>query len=320
MLNVLAITGPIYIAIAVGFAAVRFELFSKADMHVLGKFVIDVALPALLFRALATHRIAEILNPTYMLAYALGSLAVIGASRFVSRRLAHLDAQTSTFIAMGMSCSNSGFVGYPILLLTLAPVAGVVLALNMVVENIVVIPLLLALAEHGRGGAAAGPWHSVVRHTLRRLAKNPLILAIVAGLAVSLFDWTPPEPVDRAIQMFALASGAASLFVIGGTLVGLSVGSVWRRALPIAAGKLLLHPLAVLLAVLAVPLLGLPPLHATLRTAAVLSAAMPMFGIYPILAQVYGHERFAAPALLVTTAAAFFSLSGILWALGRFQL
>ena len=31
---------------------------------------------------------------------------------------------------MGMTCANSGFVGYPILLLTLAPVAGVVLALQ----------------------------------------------------------------------------------------------------------------------------------------------------------------------------------------------
>lgn len=317
MLNVLAITGPIYIAIAVGFAAVRFELFSKADMHVLGKFVINIALPALLFRALATHRIAEILNPSYMLAYAVGSLVVIAVSRFGARRLAGLDPQTSTFVAMGMSCPNSGFVGYPILLLTLAPVAGVVLALNMMVENIVVIPLLLALAEHGRGGT--GPWHASVGRTLRRLAVNPLIVAIVAGLVASLFDWTPPAPLDRAIEMFALASGAASLFVIGGTLVGLPVASVWRRVLPIAAGKLLLHPLAVLLMVLAVPALGLPPLGATLRTAAVLTAAMPMFGIYPILAQAYGHERFAAPALLVTTAAAFFSLSGILWALGRFH-
>ncbi|MFZ6772613.1 hypothetical protein ACO0LB_07805 [Undibacterium sp. SXout7W] len=47
--------------------------------------------------------------------------------------------------------------------------------------------------------------------------------------------------------------------------------------------------------------------------AANLLSAMPMLGIYPILAQVYGKENFTATALLVTTIASFFSLSDLLW-------
>ena len=49
MLDILAITGPIYIAIALGYCLTRAGLFSRADMRVLGQFVIHVALPALLF-------------------------------------------------------------------------------------------------------------------------------------------------------------------------------------------------------------------------------------------------------------------------------
>jgi len=52
-----------------------------------------------------------------------------------------------------------------------------------------------------------------------------------------------------------------------------------------------------------------------LRTAAVLFAAMPMLGIYPLLAQKHGHDEITAAALLVTTVGSFFTLSALLWAL-----
>ena len=42
-------------------------------------------------------------------------------------------------------------------------------------------------------------------------------------------------------------------------------------------------------------------------------AAMPMMGIYLILAQANGQEDFSAAALLVTTLGSFFTLSGLLW-------
>jgi predicted permease len=311
MLDILAITFPIYVAILIGYLATRINVFTKADMRVFGTFVIKFALPALVFKALAQRPIGEILNGSYMLAYAAGSLAVIGLGYGVSRRLAHQTPTASAVYVMGISCSNSAFVGYPILLLTFAPVAGVALALNMIVENVLVLPLLLALAERGRG--EGGPWYRLVGQSLARLAGNPIIIGVVAGLVASLLGWKMPAPVERTVNLFAMASSALSLFVIGGALVGLPLGGLGRRAVPIAVGKLILHPLAVLLATIALPALGLPALDPELQLAAVLMAAMPMMSIYPILAQAYGHEDFAATALLLTTIASFFTLSGTLW-------
>jgi malonate transporter len=311
MLDILAITCPIYITIALGFLTTRLGLFAKADMRVLGKFVINLALPALLFNALARRPIGEILNLGYVLAYLAGSLLVTGLGLLWCRRVTGLCPGTSAVYAMGMACSNSGFVGYPILLLTLPPVAGVALALNMIVENVLLIPLLLALAERGRG--ESGQWHRVLGQSLARLAANPLIAGLVAGLAVSLTGWQLPEPLARTVNLFAVSSGALSLFVIGGTLVGLSMRGMGKSIAPIAFGKLIVHPLAVLLASIALPLLGLPAMDPSLRMAAVLMAAMPMMSIYPILAQRYGLEGVSAAALLVTTVASFFSLGGFVW-------
>ncbi len=318
MLEVLSVTGPIYLVILIGFLTTRAGWFTQVEMRVFGKFVIKLALPSLVFSAVAQRQILEILDVGYLLAYLAGSLAVLGLGLLWCRRIAGLNATTSTIYVMGMTCSNSGFVGYPILLLMMAPVAGVALALNMIVENVIMIPLLLTLAERSR--SRAGTWHRQLGQALARLATNPLIIGLLAGLAVSLSGGALPQWMARTVTMFAMASGALSLFVIGGTLVGLPMQGMGRRVMPIVLGKLVFHPAAVLLAVLALPMIGLPALDPSLRMAAVLMAAMPMMGIYSILAQAYGQEDFSSAAVLVTTIGSFFSLSALLWLLRQSAL
>jgi len=282
--DILSITGPIYLAIALGYTCTRFGWFTRADMRVFGQFVIRLALPGLLFNAVASRDVADILNASYLLAYLCGTLTVIGLGLWWGQRqqLAFTD---NVVAVMGMSCSNSGYVGYPILLLTLAPVAAVSLALNMMVENLMVIPLLLVLAERGRGGGGHGL--QVLRRTVLQLARNPLIISLGLGLLVALMRWHLPEPLSRSINLFASASAGLSLFVIGGTLFGLPLDGMGHQIAPIVVGKLLLHPLAVALATVALPMVGLPALSPSLQLAAVMLAAMPMMGIYPILAQSY---------------------------------
>lgn len=315
MLDILGITVPIYIAIFLGFATVRRGWFSAADIRAFGKFVLHLALPAMLFNALVRRPIADILVPGYLLAYLAASLAVVAGGLFWRRRLCGEAPSTAVVKVMGMVCSNSGYVGFPILLLTLAPVAGVALALNMVVENLVVIPLLLALAERGRG--EGGAWWQVVGHSLARLARNPLILGLVAGLLVALTGWQLPQPLQRTVDLFAAASAALSLFVIGGSLVGLPLRGMARAVAPVVVVKLLVFPALVFLAVQALPWLGFAPLSPLLQQAAVLMAAMPMMGIYPVLALQYGLQGLAASAMLVATAVSFVTINLLLWVFAR---
>jgi malonate transporter and related proteins len=309
MPDILSITGPIYLVILLGYLVTRFGLFGKPDMRIFGKFVLHLALPALLFNALSRRTIGEILHVPYLAAYALGSLLLLLAGFAWHRLVAGRSMSYSGTMTMGMTCPNSGFVGYPIALLTLgASTAGVALALNMMVENLFIIPLLLMLSDMGGG---KGRWHAILLQTLRTQLRNPLILAILAGIAASLLGWKPPTALARTIDLFAQASGALSLFVIGGSLVGLQVHGLKLPVAQVALGKLLLHPLVMLL------VLGwlIPVADPALRTALLLTGALPMMGIYTILAQRHGHEGVASAALLATTLASFFSLSALLWVL-----
>jgi malonate transporter len=313
MFDILAITAPIYIAIALGYGLTRWGFFQKVDMRAFGTFVVKVAMPALLFNALSQRKVADILNGDYVGAYALASLLTIGISIFWAVRISKTSRSLSSCLAMGMSCPNSGFVGYPVMLLSLGPlasVAGVALALNMMVENLLLIPLLLAWAETGQG---QNRWQTILVQTLKGMFYNPMIWGIVLGFAFSWFEWQLTPSLSRTVNLFAQASGALSLFVIGGSLVGLSVQGMGTRVAQIAAGKLLLHPLMML-----VVLLFIVPIHdPVLWTAALLTCAMPMFGIYPILTQKHGHDGLSAAALLMTTMASFVTLNLLLWKLQK---
>lgn len=312
MLQILAITTPIYLIIAAGFLAVRLGLFAKPEMRVLGRFVIHFCTPALIFRALSLRSLDEVLNAPFLLAYTLGSLAVLLGVVLYVRRVHRQPLARAAMLGLGMSASNSAFIGYPIVMQLIGPSAGVALALCMIVENLLVLPLCLALADH-RTGTQEGPaprWHQVLAESFKGLLKNPMILAILAGFGFALLGLELPEVLARTVQIVATAASPIALFVIGGTLVGLRLDGVRRELAFITFGKLVLHPLAVLLV-----LLLLPPIDPALRVAAVMFAAVPMLSIYPVIAQKYHLEGLTAAALLVTTVTSFLSISLLLWAL-----
>lgn len=316
MVEIFSIIAPIYMIVLIGYLTTRFGLFNKADMRTFGKFVVNLALPGLLFKALSERHFTEIINGSFILAYAIGSLPVIGIGFLWGRRIAGQPLLTSTFYSMGMATTNSGYIGYPILLLILPSVAAISFALLLMVENLLTIPLLLTMAEYGSGG---GNTRSALRKLLARLVTNPLMLALMAGMAASLFELQLPKAVAQTVNILAASSGALSLFVIGGTLVGLPVKGMGKEIAPIVIGKLIMHPLCVLLAIILLPVLGLTPMTPILQLAVLLMAATPMTSIYASLAQQYGLEDFCSVAQLLTTITSFFTLSGLLWLFQHFS-
>lgn len=310
MLDILTITFPIFAAIGLGYASVRFRMFNQSEMRTLGTYVLNIALPALLFSAVGRRDLSEVLNFSYMTAFLLGGLATI-ALTYTILWIQGVGPARRGVGAMGASCPNSGFVGYPVMLLLFPDQAGVVLALNFVIENFFIIPVCLILMELSRKGE-----HKSLGRMLGNLfisvVKRPMVLGLLGGFALMLSGLELPSGADRLLDMLAASSSALALFVIGGSLVGLPLRGNTALAAEIIVAKLALHPTLVLGAAILVPLLGLPSLGVEMHTALVLSAAMPMFGIYSVLAQEYGHEGVASIALLGGTFGAFFTLSALL--------
>jgi malonate transporter and related proteins len=176
------------------------------------------------------------------------------------------------------------------------------------VENFILLPLALAIADSGGTGSVK----TAIAQSMKALARNPMIWGIATGFLFSLAGWHLPEMFAKAVNLLAASTGAVALFVIGGALVGIRIHGIKRDVAAIAVGKLLVHPLMVLALVML-----LPPMQRELQVAVVLMAAVPMLGIYPILAQKHGHDGMAAAAQLGTTVASFFTLTALLWAISR---
>lgn len=307
MLSVLGITAPIYLLIAAGFCMVRFGWMAAPDLRVLGRFVAQFCVPALLFRAITRQPLGEVLQTEFLFVYVAGSLLSLALVLVFARRVRGRDMSLAAIQGLGAANSNSAFIGYPVVLQVLGPTAGVALALTTLVENLLIIPLSLALAETGAAGQRP---LALLKTTLSALSRNPMILAIAAGLLVSGIGIPIPAVLDSAVGLAAAAAPPTALFVIGGSLVGLKLSGMRGDIALVAGGKLLLHPLCVLGF-----LLLLPPADPLLRAAALLFAAMPMLSIYPVLAQRHGHDRFCAAALLAATVSSFFTLSLLMAAL-----
>ncbi|AWI80661.1 permease [Parazoarcus communis] len=306
MIEILSITSPIFILIGLGYCAVRAAFFSRADMRVLGTFVINFALPAMLFKALSQRSFGEVMNSGYLLAYALGSLFAMSVAIVIALKWRKRDFQSSVIVGMGASLSNSAFIGLPVAVQVLGPIGSVAMALSMLVENLLMLPLLLVMAD--RSDHKSASVLSMLRGTFARLLRNPMLLAIAIGFAFALFGLKLPAPLSRVVEMLSFASGPLALFVIGGSLAGMAVKGMIADVSLIAVAKLVLHPAAVLVGVLLIP--GIDPV---LQAAAVLIACVPMFSIYAIMGQKYGLESMCSAALVVATVASFVSISMIIW-------
>ena len=303
---ILDITAPIFLVIALGYGAVRLGFFARGDVATLSAFALRFTLPALIFRALAQRPLREIADAGYLVGYAGASLAVFALVFVVSRTLQGTDTARSALKAMAASVANSGFIGFPIVLAAMGPAdAGLGLALNMLIENLIMIPLTLAIAESG--GRAGETLPRMVLDTARRLAGTPMIQAIVVGLLFSLSGLGLPLVLTRTIDMLAGASATVSLFAIGGALVGLRTGGMMRDiALPIV-GKLVVHPLAVAAAMALLP--GVTP---DLRKMAVLFAAIPVLTLFPLLGERFGAQAMCSAILLVQIVLSFATVTALL--------
>ncbi|ATI40906.1 hypothetical protein CBW24_02085 [Pacificitalea manganoxidans] len=300
---------PLFAIIALGYVAIRSGYVEADRIPVIGGFVVKIALPALIVNAVATRPLAETIYWPLVLGYAAASLLLMLTGTVAARLIFGTSVGQSAVIGLGMSGSNSGFMGYPIALSAMGPIAGTVLANCVIVENTVLIPVALLLIGITESRASGGTGAQALRKVALATARNPLILALVASLIVSGFALPLPAEALRAVEMLSNIAAPLALFVIGGTLASLPFKGVLGKIVLVTAGKLILHPLVVFAAMLAIGVRG------DLLVTITIFAAVPMMSIYPLFGQRVDLAMMSASALMMSTILSFATLAVALWLL-----
>lgn len=271
---------PIFGLILVGFGAAKRGLLDRAATGNLNRFAIDLALPALIFAAMAKVRPAEVAQPGFAAAYAGGVLVAFGiaalAGLLAGRRLA-----VQSIDGLNASYANAGFMGLPLCLLVFGPEAlpATTLAMLLTACALFLFAIVLVEADLRRGAGTL----STLRRVGLSLLRNPLLLAPVFGLAVSASGLPLPLPLDRFLTLLGGAASPVALVCIGLFLGQEGMLRETGTVLLLVALKLLVQPAAT--ALLALYIFDMPPLWAKV---AILSSALPV-GTGPFtLAKLYG--------------------------------
>lgn len=305
MLQISTLMFPIIFLIGLGLLAVRSGLATQPQIQGMAGFVINFALPAVILSALTRQDLSQSISAGYLAAYAIGSLAAFTTVFLVIRFVLGVPLARAGIGALGGAGSNTGFIGFPIAALVLGAPATIAMPMTMMVENMIIIPLGLALAELGTSGGASLP--RMLGETAKRLLRMPLILSIIAGAVLSLLGVRLPAALASAIDLLGQSSAPVALFVVGGIVASLRRGDLSLEIPPIVIGKLVLHPLAVAAAFLLVP--GVPD---ELVAAGILFSSVSMLTIYPIFARRAGMENTAAAALIIATVCGLVTTAGVL--------
>lgn len=309
MFDVLNVTAPIFTIVAAGYLAVRIGLITPQGIRSLVNYLIYFGLPALLFKAISQRDLSEIIHIDFLLAYGGGSLLAFLILFLISRYYLSQSLTESALFGMGGSFSNSLLVGFPMLSISHGELAAIVLALALLVENFLMMPLTLALADYGRHRQDG--FMSALAKVIPAVLKNPFILAIIIGVGFSVFRIETPQVAAQVIDFLARSVTGIGLFAIGGILVGFDYNGQKRRVSVIVATKLLVHPLVVWGL-----FMMLPAADPQIMVAAVILASMPMFSMFTVIGERYGLGQICAASLVPATVLSFVSISLVMWLVG----
>lgn len=309
MLGILSITLPVFAVIAVGYIAARFGPFPPSKMKALGDFTMLVALPCALFYAVASRDFSEVLNVSYLVVLGLGSAATQLVMWLITRAQG-LGPRRRAISVLGCATPNSAFLGYPILVAVLPDHAGPILAMNLLIENVLLTPIGLTLLESAKDRDGPRPsLPRMARDIAILVLRRPLIIGLLLGLVFILIGIELPPLAGTFLGLMGDAAAPIALFVIGGTLYGLDLKGEMGLAAQITSVKLLVHPLLVAAALTGLVLLGLPPMDPDLTKGLILSATMPMFAIFILFGQEAGYEGLTSLSVMVATCCAFVTIN-----------
>jgi malonate transporter and related proteins len=311
VLNVLQITFPFFVLVLCGYIAARKGILPLPAIPGLNSFVLFFALPCMLFRFGASTPIAQLLDASVFGIYLFCALVMVAFTISVTKnaRIGWNDASLGALVA---AFPNTGFMGVPLLVALLGPRAAGPAIITIVIDMVITSSLCIALSK--LDGAEEHGFSKAAKNALKGVFANPMPWSILLGALASAVSLTLPKPVAVTVGLLADAASPVALFTIGAVLARSQMNSHEKIALseylPVAAIKLFIHPLLVLLVAITAKQLGVPLEKFTL-TVMVLVAALPSASNVSLLAERFGaNNGRIAHIILVSTALAFLTFSG----------
>ena len=235
---------PVFGMIILGYGFSKAKIIDEASGRGLSLFVFNVAIPALLFKTMATLD-AQDAAPWNLWGAYFGGLAITwGVAAIVSKSISSLNISGGAATSMASGFGNLALLGTPLALAHFGQSVAVPLGMILSVHA----PILWFAATLHRELARHSGNFSIERtgtELLSNLAKNAIVLALIAGTLWRITGLGLHPIPEKMLSMLADASVPTALFALGVSLAGYSLKGSWDGMFAVIGLKMILMPVIV---------------------------------------------------------------------------
>lgn len=251
----------ILFAMVLGYTAQKKGVLTQAANGVLSKLLLNITAPALILGSAmvgeALPEFSELLSILKVAVFFYGMEFLIA---FAAAPLIGGGPKQRGVWRFALSCSNMGFIGFPVVMKLFGPEKLIYAAILMLPFNVISYsfgPLMLA-------GAKSFSWKQFT---------SPSVLASFGALFISLFRIRLPALVGECVNFIGDITVPLSLVLVGSLLAAVPVGKVFTnpRLWLITASRLLIQPALIWLI-----LRNMPGVSAVVMGVAVIEMGMPV--------------------------------------------
>lgn len=282
---------PVIILLLLGWFFFRIKWLNDGFIESGSTLVFNVALPALLFLSISQSDFSQAANPT-LIAIGLSGTLFMCIMLMLVVQLSVSQKSARGVIVQGGFRANMGIIGLAYAANTYGQdglaAASVYMGCVTILYNVMSV-VVLNFYQVGL---------SAPINQIKGIAKNPLIISIMAALPFSYFHWQLPEVVLRTGEYFAQLTLPLALICTGASLQFRSFSSDWFNIMLATVSKCVIYP-ALLVSI--AYLFGIRGMN--LGVILLLSIAPTAAASYIMVRTLGGDHRLAASIIAVSTLA-----------------
>lgn len=255
----------------IGYYLYKKKLVSAGGSADIGRILLYIVMPAAILKSYLADFLRERLEGLFVsfLAALLSLLLSIAAARIAFSKEQGIER-------FGAAFSNAGFIGIPLVQMTLGEEAVFYVSSYVALLNILQWTYGLVTITGDR---------SLI--SVKRLRTNPILLSFLAGIALFLLPVSLPETAENVVGTIAAMNGPLAMIVLG-----VYLGQVPLRSL--FSGRVVYRCALVRLIVIPVLTMALlfvfPEKYHMLKLTILIAASAPVGSNVSIFAQLYGQD------------------------------
>lgn len=260
-----------FIYLLIGYSLYRRKLITAQGSGEIGKVLLYVIMPVAILKSYMKEYSGEMLAGFLIsLLAAFGSLMLsILVSTLVFRK-------KSTIRQFGAAFSNAGFIGIPLVQMTLGEEAVFYVASFVALLNILQWTYGIFIITGNKSQVS-----------LKKITTNPIVISFIAGLLLFFLPIEIPEMVTNVIGTLAAMNAPLAMIILGAYLAQVRLRELFTDRLTYLCTAVRLIVIPVLTIAL---FLVVPDKYGTVRLAVMLAAAAPVGSNVAIFAQLFHKE------------------------------